>query len=67
MLWLKIIVGCCIIGAIIGLFYSNGKNPLSNAANGAVTGGCMAAGCILRIAIAALIILGILWIFGILF
>ena len=45
----KIIIIACIIGGIIG-FLTNG-NPLSGAFNGAVKGGCFAAGCIVRVVI----------------
>ena len=64
-MWIWIIIGACVIGAIIGFLGSNGN--AEDAAGGAMAGGCMAAGCIVRIAIAALIIIGVLWLFGLLF
>ena len=38
-----------------------------DAVDGAMAGGCLAASCLMRLAIAALIIIGILWLFGVLF
>lgn len=66
-MWLKIIIGACVIGAIIGLFSGNKGSALGNAASGAFTGGCMAAGCIVRLFLAGVIILGILFLFTLLF
>ena len=62
-----IVIGACVLGAIIGLLCSGGKDMAGNAAGGAVTGGCVALGCILRLAFTALIIIAILWLFGLLF
>lgn len=66
-MWIWIIIIACVIGAIIGLAGSDGRNKAGDAAGGAFAGGCMAAGCLLRIAFMALIIIGILWLFGVLF
>lgn len=57
----------CVIGAIIGFFNSNGEDSGSDAAQGALAGGCMAASCLARLAIMALIIIGILWLFSVIF
>lgn len=62
----KLILVACIIGAIIGFLFS--KNPFTGAMNGAVNGGCMAAGCIVRV-ILGILVLGfivvlLLWCFG---
>lgn len=50
---IKIIIIACIIGGIIG-FLTN-RNPLSGAVNGAMKGGCFAAGCIIRVFIGILL------------
>lgn len=63
-MWFWIIVIAVVIGAIIG-FAQDGKGE--DAAAGAFTGGCMAAGCLVRLAMAALGILVVLWLFGVLF
>lgn len=63
-MWFWIIVIAVVIGAIIG-FAHDGKGE--DAAAGAFTGGCMAAGCLVRLAMAALGILVVLWLFGVLF
>ena len=65
-MWIWIIIGACVIGAIIGFFGSDDKSG-ADAAGGALAGGCMAASCLARLAIAALIILGTLWLFGVIF
>lgn len=63
-MWIWIIIIAVIIGAIIG-FAQNGEKE--DAVDGAMAGGCLAASCLMRLAIAALIIIGILWLFGVLF
>ena len=66
-MWIWIIVGACVIGAILGLLGSNGKNSAEDAASGAFAGGCMAVGCLLRLALAAITILLVLWLFNAIF
>ncbi|WP_297273019.1 hypothetical protein [uncultured Bacteroides sp.] len=63
-MWIWVIIIAVIIGAIIG-FSNSGKTE--DAVEGAMAGGCLAAGCIMRIAIFVLVILAILWLFGFLF
>lgn len=63
-MWIWIIIIAVIIGAIIGFAQSGEKE---DAVDGAMAGGCLAASCLMRLAIAALIIIGILWLFGVLF
>ena len=66
-MWIWIIIGACVIGAIFGFLGSDGDSRGADAAGGAFAGGCMAAGCLARIAIASIVILGVLWLFGVLF
>ena len=66
-MWIWIILGACIIGAIIGYVNSDGNDSGSEVVQGALAGGCMAANCLVRLAIAAIIIIGILWLFGVVF
>lgn len=64
-MWIWIIVIVAIIGALWGYFNDDGSSE------GAAAGGCMGAmfagGCLMRIAIAAICIIGVLWLFGVLF
>jgi hypothetical protein len=64
-MWLYVIVIAVIIGAVIGYFGGDGNTD--DAFEGAMAGGCMAGSCLLRIAIAALGIIFIIWLFGVLF
>ena len=66
-MWIWIIIGAVIIGAIIGFFASEGESKGTDAAQGAMAGGCMAVGCLGRIALVAITIMIILWLFGKLF
>lgn len=66
-MWLWIIIIAILIGAVIGIFSSNGKNPKSDAASGAFAGGCLAMSCLVKLAIAALSIIFILWLFKVIF
>ena len=63
-MWIWIIIIAVIIGAIIGFAQSGEKE---DAVGGAMAGGCWAASCLGRIAIAALVIIGILWLASVLF
>lgn len=63
-MWIWIIIIAVVIGAIIGFAQSGEKE---DAVGGAMAGGCLAASCLARIAITAIIIIGILWLFGVLF
>ena len=56
---LRFIIAACIIGAILGIIFSNGTNIGKSAINGAVKGGCFAFGCIWRF-ILIFLLLGIL-------
>lgn len=64
-MWIWIIIIACIIGALIGA--ANGENKSEDAVTGAMAGGCIAAGCLWRIALTAIGILLVLWIFCALF
>ena len=66
-MWIWIIVIACVVGAIIGFVSSDGDNAGDDAAGGALAGGCLAVGCLTRLAVAALVILGALWLFGVIF
>ena len=63
-MWIWIIIIAIVIGAVIG-FISSGKSE--DALQGAMTGGCLAASCLGRLAIVALGILFILWLFSVIF
>lgn len=63
-MWIWVIIIAIIVGAIFG-YMSSGEGE--DAINGALAGGCLAAGCLWRIALAAIVILGILWLAGLLF
>ena len=63
-MWIWIIIIAVVIGAIIGFAQSGEKE---DAVSGAMAGGCLAVGCLGRIAIAALVIIGILWLASALF
>lgn len=64
-MWIWIIVIAVIIGALVGFF--NGDGNSDDALGGALAGGCMAGSCLVRIAIAAIGIIIVLWLFGFLF
>ena len=61
-MWIVIILVFVVIGAIWGAS-SNDADP----GTGAMMGGCLAVGCLWRIFVAGIIILGTLWLFGALF
>lgn len=63
-MWIWVIIIAVITGVIIG-FSNSGKTE--DAVEDTMAGGCLAAGCIMRIAIFVLVILAILWLFGFLF
>ena len=63
-MWFWIIIIAIAIGAFFG-FATSGKSE--DSVGGAVAGGCMAAGCIIRIALAALGIIIVFWLFSLLF
>lgn len=63
-MWIWIIIIAVIIGAAVGYFNSGEKE---DAVGGALTGGCMAASCLGRLAITAISIIVILWLFSLLF
>lgn len=54
-----------IVGAAIAYFGGEGK--AEDALSGAMAGGCLAGNCLVRILLAALCILAILWLFNLLF
>ena len=64
-MWLWIIIGACVVGAVIGFIGSDGSSD--DAAAGALAGGCMAIGCIGRLALAGIIIIGIIWLCQVIF
>lgn len=66
-MWIWILIGAIVIGAIIGFLNSDSGNAKEDATQGALMGGCLAASCLVRIGIAALIIFAIIWLFGFLF
>lgn len=63
-MWIWVIIIFVIIGAVMG-FAQSGKGE--DAFGGAMTGGRLAVGCLGRLAIAALGILFILWLFSVMF
>jgi len=63
-MWFWIIIIVAVIGGIIG-YMTEGKSE--DALSGALSGGCLAAGCIARIAFCALCIIIVLWLFSVLF
>ena len=63
-MWIWIIIIAVVIGAIIGFAQSGEKE---DAMGGAMASGCFAIGCLGRLAIAAITIIVILWLFGLLF
>ncbi len=65
-MWIWIIIIAVIIGALWGAMSSDGDNG-AGAAAGAITAGCLAGGCLLRLFVAGMFILGILWLFGLIF
>ncbi|MBE6307094.1 MAG: hypothetical protein E7084_05505 [Bacteroidales bacterium] len=64
-MWFWIIVIAAIIGAIIGYINDNGKE------GGAAAGGCMGAmfagNCLFQLAITAISIIAVIWLFGAIF
>lgn len=64
-MWIWIILAAVLIGGIWGFLSSDGSS--SDAVGGAMAGGCMAVGCLVRLVIAALGIIIILWLFGAIF
>lgn len=64
-MWIWVIVIAVVIGAVIGLISSGGN--LEEALKGGAGAGCVVGGCLIRIAIAAISIIVILWLFGLLF
>lgn len=65
-MWLWIIIGAIVIGGILGAIFSDDSQG-EGAAQGAMAGGCLAANCLIRIAIAAIGIIIVLWLFNVLF
>lgn len=63
--WIWIIVVAAVIGAAIGFF--SGKGDGEDAAQGAMAGGCMAASCLLRLFLAGLSIMLVIWLFSAIF
>lgn len=66
-MWIWIIIIAVIIGAIFGASSSEDGEKGAGAASGAFAGGMMAIGCLVRLALAAISILIILWLFSLLF
>lgn len=66
-MWIWIIIIAVIIGAIFGAVSSEDGEKGSGAAEGAFAGGMMAIGCLVRIAIVAISIFVVIWLFGLLF
>lgn len=59
---LKILIIAVILGAIVGFMTGDGK--AEDALSGAMAGGCMAGNCLMRLLLAGLSILVILWLFN---
>lgn len=66
-MWIWIIIIAVIIGAIFGASSSEDGEKGAGAASGAFAGGMMAIGCLARLALAAISILIIMWLFSLLF
>ena len=64
-MWIWIIIIFVVVGAIWGLLSGDGRGE--DAASGALAGGCMAIGCLGRIALIGLSILLVLWLCSVLF
>lgn len=64
-MWIWVVVIAVIIGAGVGFFGGDGKSE--DALEGAMAGGCMAGHCLFRVAIAAISIIVVIWLFGMLF
>lgn len=64
-MWIWIIIIAVIIGAAIAYFNGDGKKE--DALAGGMAGGCMAGNCLLQLAIAAISIIAVLWLFNIIF
>ncbi|MCR4921597.1 MAG: hypothetical protein K5945_07840 [Bacteroidaceae bacterium] len=61
-MWLLIILVFVVVGAIWGASQSD-----CDAGSGAMMGGCLAVGCLTRLFMAGIVILGTLWLFGAIF
>lgn len=66
-MWIWIIIIAVIIGAIFGASSSEDGEKGAGAASGAFAGGMMAIGCLARLALAAISIFLIIWLFGAIF
>ena len=64
-MWIWIIIIVAIIGGIWGYFSSDGDAGAATSSGAA--GGCIAAGCLGRLALTAISILAILWLFDAIF
>lgn len=65
-MWIWIIIIAVVVGALWG-FLSSDDDKGGSATEGAMMGGCMAVGCLMKLALTALTIIAILWLFGALF
>lgn len=66
-MWIWVIIAFAVIGAIIGFLGSDKDSKGEDAVGGAMAGGCAGGYCLLQIAIGALGIFFIIWLFGLLF
>ncbi len=66
-MWFTILIIAIIIGAIIGFISSEDDEKGSGCMAGAFTGGMGCGYLLLQIFLAGLFILGIIWLFGVLF
>lgn len=65
-MWVWIIIAIA-VGAILGSAFSDKGGKGEGAVTGAIGGGIMAMGCLAKIAVAAISIVLILWLFDVLF
>lgn len=64
-MWIWIIIIAAVVGGLMGFFGSDGDG--SEATGGAMAGGCLAASCLGRLALTALGIILVLWLFSAIF
>ncbi len=64
-MWFWIIVIAAIIGAVISYITENGKE--GSAAAGGCMGALFAGNCLLQLAITAISIIAVIWLFGVIF
>lgn len=66
-MWIWIIIIAVAVGAILGSASSDKGEKGEGAMTGAIGGGVMAIGCLVKIAVAAISIFVVLWLFNVLF